>query len=34
MELPGDLGHLKSRFGLFGDDVGVNAIWVHGLRHT
>jgi hypothetical protein len=34
MELLGDVGHLKSHFGPFGDDVAVNAIWVHGLRHT
>jgi hypothetical protein len=34
MELIGDVGHLKSCFGPFGDGVAVNAIWVHGLRHT
>jgi hypothetical protein len=25
MELLGDVGHVKSRFGLFGDGVSVNA---------
>jgi hypothetical protein len=34
MELLGDVGHLKSHFGPFGDGVGVNAIWVHIFRHT
>ena len=26
MELLGDMGHVKSHFGLFGDSVGVDAI--------
>jgi len=26
MELLGDVGHVKSHFGLFGDSVGVGAI--------
>ena len=26
MELLGDVGHVKSHFGLFGDSVGVDAI--------
>jgi hypothetical protein len=25
MELQGDMGHVESRFGLFGDNVGVGA---------
>ena len=31
MELLGDTGHVKSRFGLFGDGVSVGARHVHGL---
>jgi hypothetical protein len=31
MELLGDVGHVESRFGLFGDTVIVSAIQVHGL---
>jgi hypothetical protein len=30
----GDLGHVDSRFGLFGDSVSVSARQVHGLRQT
>jgi hypothetical protein len=32
MELIGDVGHVKSRFDLFGDIVSVGARQVHGLR--
>jgi hypothetical protein len=32
MELLGDVGHLESRFGLFGDGLSVTARWVHGLH--
>jgi hypothetical protein len=32
MELLGDVGHVDSRFGPFGDNVGVGARSVHGLR--
>jgi hypothetical protein len=32
MELLGDLGHVASRFGPFGDSVSVSARQVHGLR--
>jgi hypothetical protein len=32
MELLGDMGHVESRFFLFGDSVSVSARWVHGLR--
>jgi hypothetical protein len=28
----GDVGHVKSRFGLFGDGVSVSARYVHCLR--
>ena len=34
MELLGDVGHVESRFGLFGDGVSVGARQVHGLRQT
>jgi hypothetical protein len=34
MGLLGDIGHLESRFGLFGDSVSVNARQVHGLHQT
>ena len=34
MELLGDVGHVESYVGLFGDSVRVGAIWVHGLRRT
>jgi hypothetical protein len=35
MELQGDMGHVESCFGLFGDIVGVGARLVHGLcQHT
>ena len=34
MEVLGDVGHVKSHFGLFGDSVGVGAIWLHALRRT
>ena len=34
MELLGDVGHVKSHFGLFGDSVGVGAIYLHALRRT
>ena len=29
MELLGDVGHVKSHFSLFGDSVGVGAIYLH-----
>jgi hypothetical protein len=32
MELLGDVGHVKSCFGPFGDSVSVSAIKVHGLH--
>ena len=34
MELLGDLGHVESHFGPFGDGVSVGARLVHGLRRT
>jgi hypothetical protein len=34
MELQDDLGHVESRFGLFGDAVNLSVRWVHGLRQT
>jgi hypothetical protein len=34
MEHLGVVGHVESRFVLFGDDVSVGAILVHGLRQT
>jgi hypothetical protein len=34
MELQSDLGHVESRFSLFGDGVSVGARQVHGLRQT
>jgi hypothetical protein len=34
MELLGDLGHVDSRFGLFGDSVSVGARKLHSLRQT
>ena len=34
MELLGDVGHVESRFGPFGDIVSVGAGHVHGLRQT
>ena len=30
MELLGDMGHVESRFDLFGDSVSVGARYVHG----
>jgi hypothetical protein len=32
MKLLGDVGHVESRFGLFGDCVSVGVRYVHGLR--
>jgi hypothetical protein len=32
MELLGDVSHVESCFGLFGDSVSVGARQVHGLR--
>jgi hypothetical protein len=32
MELHGDVGHVESHFGPFGDSIGVVAREVHGLR--
>jgi hypothetical protein len=32
MELLGDVAHVKSRFGVFGDSVSVSARYVHDLR--
>ena len=34
MELLGDTGHVKSRFGPLGDGVSVGARQVHSLRQT
>jgi hypothetical protein len=34
MELVGDVGHVESHVGPFGDSVSVNATLVHGLRQT
>jgi hypothetical protein len=34
MELQGDVGHVESRFDLFGDGVSISARKVHGLRQT
>jgi hypothetical protein len=34
MELLGDVGHVESRFGLFGHSVSVDARPVHYLRKT
>ena len=34
MELLGDVGHVESCFGLFGDSVSVGARLVYGLRQT
>jgi hypothetical protein len=34
MELLGDVGHVESRFGLFGDSVSVGARSVHILHQT
>jgi hypothetical protein len=31
MELLGDVGHVKSRSGVFGDGISVSARLVHGL---
>jgi hypothetical protein len=33
MEPLGDVGHVKSYFSLFGDNVSVDARLVHGLCH-
>jgi hypothetical protein len=32
MELLGDMGHVESRFGPFGNNVSVGPRLVHGLR--
>jgi hypothetical protein len=32
MELLGDVSHVESHFGLFGDSVSVSDRYVHGLR--
>jgi hypothetical protein len=34
VELLGDVGHVESRFGPFGDSVHVGARLLHGLRQT
>jgi hypothetical protein len=34
MELLGEVGHVESCFGPFGDGVSVSAREVHGLRQT
>ena len=34
MELLDVVGHVESRFSLFGDNVSVGATLVHGLRQT
>ena len=33
MEFLGDVGHLESHFGPFGDSISVDARYLHGLRH-
>jgi hypothetical protein len=32
MELLGDMGHVKSHLGPFGDSVRVGARWIHSLH--
>jgi hypothetical protein len=32
MELLGDVGHVKPRFGPFGDSVSLGARWIHSLQ--
>ena len=34
MELLGDVGHVESGFGPFGDSVSIGARKVHGLRQV
>ena len=34
MELLGDVGHVESRFGPFGDSVSIGARYAHGLGQT
>jgi hypothetical protein len=34
MLLLGDEAVVEARFGLFGDNANLDAIWVHGLRQT
>jgi hypothetical protein len=34
MELLGDVGHVESYFGPFGDTDNLDARYVHGLRRT
>jgi hypothetical protein len=34
MEVLGDVGHVETRFGLFGDSVTLDARLVHSLRRT
>jgi hypothetical protein len=34
MELPGDVGQMEPRFGLFGDSVNRDVRYVHGLGRT
>ena len=34
MQLLGDMGHVESHFGPFGDGVSVGARYVHDLRQT
>ena len=34
MELLGDMGHVESHFGLFGDRVSVDARYVYSLRRN
>ena len=34
MELQGEMGHVESRFGPFGDSVSIGARYVHGLHQT
>jgi hypothetical protein len=34
MELPNDVRHVQSSFGLFGDNVNVSARYVHDLHQT
>jgi hypothetical protein len=34
MELLGDVRHVESRFGPFGDSANLDARWMHGIRRT
>ena len=34
MEFLGDMGHVESHFGPFGDSASIGARYAHGLRQT